>query len=186
MFELSFLIWNDTCNIMVGCPSCTCPSMHRFMALTLKITVSRPSCTYPCIHTTTCTRVGLLGPRCEMWTGLKTSRVATKHCVKHYAEITWCQHNLRPSPKKKKRPFFHGLGAWAGHTGQSKRETIKRRWDRWQFFLRGQRGPAPYTKRHCDALLQVGHRRCGCRSRGHVDHLRFWRRVWHGRDVLIV
>ena len=49
MFELSlfsFSSWNDTYTIMVGCPSCTSyPSIHRFMALTLKIThgvLSRP------------------------------------------------------------------------------------------------------------------------------------------------
>ena len=38
----------------------------------------------------------------------------------------------------------------------------------------------------CDAPLQVGHRRCGCRSRRHVDHLRIKRCVSHGRVVLIV
>ena len=30
MCELSLLIWNDTYKIMVGCPSCTYPSIHFF------------------------------------------------------------------------------------------------------------------------------------------------------------
>ena len=33
---LSLLIWNDTYKIMIGCPSYTYPSIHLFMALTLK------------------------------------------------------------------------------------------------------------------------------------------------------
>ena len=44
--------------------------------------------------------------------------------------------------------------------------------------------PAPYTTRQCD----VGHRRCGCRSRRHGNQLRFWRcwRVRHGRVVFVI
>ena len=73
---------------------------------TLKIAVGCPPRTYPSVHTKTCTRVGLLGPRGEKkWTELKSSRVATKHCVKHCAEITFVSTLLEAitsSPPKKK------------------------------------------------------------------------------------
>ena len=49
---------------------------------------------------------------------LRTSRVATKHCVKHCAEITLCQHFLRPTVKKKELflPLYEGLGRTHGTT----------------------------------------------------------------------
>ena len=75
---------------------------HKKLALTLKITVGCLWSTYSSIRTKTCTRVGLLGPRGENWRELETSRVATKHCAKHCAEISLCQHFLRPSHRKKR------------------------------------------------------------------------------------
>ena len=65
--------------------------------------------------------------------------------------------------------------AWAQHTRQPTRETTERetlRCDAGGNFRRRQRGPAPYTRRSA-MHRQVGHRRCVCRGRTHVDQLRF-------------
>ena len=48
-FFFFFLIQHDAYKIMVGCPSCSYPSIHLVMALTLKITAYCPSCTDPSI-----------------------------------------------------------------------------------------------------------------------------------------
>ena len=39
LFFFFLLLRNETCKIMVGCWSCTCPSIHRFIERTLKVTV---------------------------------------------------------------------------------------------------------------------------------------------------
>ena len=43
MFELSLFSWDDTYKIMINCPSCTYPSIHRFMRVVRRAHISKHS-----------------------------------------------------------------------------------------------------------------------------------------------
>ena len=89
--RFSLLTGNDTCRIMVGCRCCTHPS----------------------IRTKTCRRVGLLGPHCKrkgdcghvhpcwrLYLHPRLFEFTSLRHSRHCAEITLCQHLLKPSQKR--------------------------------------------------------------------------------------
>ena len=125
---------------------------------------------------------------------LKHHESPPKKCVKHCAEITLCQHFLRPPQRNTKVCHCLGClglvvrkhGCGPGHTGQT-RETTERRCDMMVVvhFCKDSAWSSAAHEAQSDAVLQVRHRACRRRSRWHVDDLRFGRRVWHVRVVFI-
>ena len=109
----------------------------------------------------------------------------------HCAEITLCQHFLRPSKKKKKKN--HLVTVWEPgqdtnehdsrerhDTGQQTRETTEERCDMThKQFFRSTASPGRHQAQS-DATLQVGHRACRCQSRWHVNQ------VWHSHVLPVV
>ena len=88
-FVFFFLIQNDAPKIRVGCrPSCTYPSIHLFMELTLQLTVGCRSCTYrnSLAKNKTCTHVldSLVRPYCKKAV-LKSVPVPTNHSSPPFA-----------------------------------------------------------------------------------------------------
>ena len=200
---------------MVGCQYCTHPSIHLLHnAYSLKITVGCPSYTCPASHKNlhSCwtpwsalqKKKQRLRARPPVLSPVPSQAIHSRACLKSHhsdiqgtAQISPCVHTfLRPPQKKRGLSLSGCLGrvvrTWKHECGPGRdnrharqlRETL--RCDAAGIFWEASTRSSTLYEAQCDAPLQAGHRRRGCRSWRHVNQLRLKRCAWHERVVFVV
>ena len=156
LFLFLFLfIQNDTCKIMVNCRQCTYPSILPFHGAGFQ--------DHDRLAHTCRTPWSVLQKSGELW-----ARPPVLTAVPSQANHS----GFRRVRLRKIARMFRLLGPCFASTTmeESERKASFSSNTAWE---------------HCDAPLQVGHRRCGCRNWRHVNQLEF-RRCWRIRHGCVV